>query len=111
MARKAKATVAETPVEAPVEAPVAPAEPVAEKPAKAPRAPKAPKVYDTTTATVVKKVTFGYYGDPAGYEKTLYRTPEGDYFLYTYGGAASEYATETKTGLTNAKAKKWLEQN
>ncbi len=69
------------------------------------------KVYDTATATIVKKVTSGYYGDPAGYEKTLYQTPEGDYFLYTFGGAASEFATETKTGLTKTAAKKWLEEN
>lgn len=74
-------------------------------------ATRAPKVYDIATATVVKKVTFGYYGDPAGYEKTLYQTPAGDYFLYTFGGEASEYATETKKGLTKAAAKKWLEEN
>ena len=28
--------------------------------------------YDTELSTVVKKVTNGYYGDPAGYEETLY---------------------------------------
>ena len=44
------------------------------------------KLYDTTTATVVKKVTNGEWGDPAGYEETLYVTPEGYYFLYTFGG-------------------------
>lgn len=69
------------------------------------------KTYNTETAAVVKKVTSGYYGDPAGYEKTLYQTPEGDYFLYTYGGAASEYAKETITSLTKAAANKWLAEN
>ena len=49
------------------------------------------KTYDTATATVVKKVTAGVFGDPAGYETTMYVTPEGDYFLYTYGGAQSGY--------------------
>lgn len=36
------------------------------------------KVYDTSTATVAKKVTCGAYGDPAGYEMTMMLTPEGD---------------------------------
>ena len=44
------------------------------------------KTFDTDTATVVKKVVSGVFGDPAGYEMTMYITPEGDYFLYTYGG-------------------------
>ena len=29
-------------------------------------------VYDTDAMTVVKKVTSGAFGDPAGYEETLY---------------------------------------
>ena len=69
------------------------------------------KVYDTETATIVKKVTCGAYGDPAGYETTLYQTPEGDYFLYTYGGPESAYATEKITAYAKAAAKKWLENN
>lgn len=69
------------------------------------------KTYDTETATVVKKVTFGEYGDPAGYETILFQTPEGDYFLYTNGGEASAYATEKITTMTKPAAKKWLEQN
>ena len=31
--------------------------------------------YDTDTATLIKKRTFGCFGDPAGYEECLYRTP------------------------------------
>lgn len=69
------------------------------------------KTYDTDTATLIKKVTSGWYGDPAGYETTLYQTPEGDYFLYTYGGEASQYATEKITTMSKANAKKWLEEN
>lgn len=38
--------------------------------------------YDTETATLVKKHTVGEFGDPAGYEETLYQTPGGLYFLY-----------------------------
>ena len=38
--------------------------------------------YDTAASTIVKKVTNGYYGDPCGYEETLYVTADGKYFLY-----------------------------
>ena len=69
------------------------------------------KTYDTETATVVKKVTSGVYGDPAGYETTMYQTKEGDYFLYTYGGEASAYKKETITTYTKAKAQEWLKNN
>ena len=69
------------------------------------------KVYDTATASVVKKVTCGAFGDPAGYEMTMYLTPEGEYFLYTYGGEASPYAKENITAYTRAKAQDWLKNN
>ena len=69
------------------------------------------KTYNTETATVVKKVTSGVYGDPAGYEETMFLTPEGDYFLYTYGGEASAYKTEKITSYTKAKAEEWLKNN
>ena len=67
--------------------------------------------YDTTLSTVVKKVTNGYYGDPAGYEETLYVTADGFYFLYTNGGAESKYATEDITRKSKAAAEKWLSEN
>ena len=35
------------------------------------------KVYDTETATLVKKVTYGSFGDPTGYEESLYQTEGG----------------------------------
>ncbi len=69
------------------------------------------KTFDTATATVVKKVTSGAFGDPAGYEMTLFETPEGDYFLYTNGGAESPYKAENIESLSKAKAKKWQEEN
>ncbi len=69
------------------------------------------KVYDTDKATIVKKVTVGYYGDPAGYEATLYQTEDGEYFLYTYGGEATPYAKETITAYTKTKATEWLKNN
>ncbi|HIY99868.1 MAG TPA: hypothetical protein H9676_04105 [Firmicutes bacterium] len=69
------------------------------------------KTYNTETATVVKKVACGAFGDPTGYEMTMYMTPEGDYFLYTNGGAESAYKQEKITSYTKANAKKWLEEN
>jgi len=69
------------------------------------------KIFDTDTATLIKKVTFGAYGDPAGYETTMYQTPDGDYFLYVNGGDLSQYPTEKITSVCKAKALKWIEEN
>ena len=44
------------------------------------------KEYDTETATLIKKCTYGCFGDPAGYEESLYQTSAGLYFLYVCGG-------------------------
>ena len=64
------------------------------------------KVYDTATSTLVKKVTFGYFGSPDGFEESLYQTESGNYFLYTNGGASSKYVKEdiTRMGAEKAKA-------
>ena len=48
------------------------------------------KEYDTEIATLIKKFVSGYFGDPAGYEETLYQTPGGLYFVYVCGGEASD---------------------
>ena len=39
------------------------------------------KEYNTETSEIVKKVTVGEFGDPTGYEETLYVTADGFYFL------------------------------
>ncbi len=67
--------------------------------------------YDTATSTVVKKYTEGCFGDPAGYEETLYLTEGGKYFLYTNGGADSKYPTEGIKRMSKAAAEKWLGEN
>jgi len=69
------------------------------------------KEYDTATATLVKKVTFGAFGDADGYEESLYQTPEGLYFLYVNGGEASVHAKEDITRMSKAKAEEWLKVN
>ena len=66
------------------------------------------KEYDTETATLVKKCTYGYFGDPAGYEETLYQTPGGLYFLYFCGGEASPYPAEDIQRLAKTKVNDWM---
>ncbi len=63
--------------------------------------------YDTENATIVEKRTFGAFGDPAGYEETLYMTPNGKYFLYVNGGAESIYPEENIKRLSADKANEW----
>lgn len=67
------------------------------------------KEYDTETATLIKKCTYGFYGDPCGYEEILFQTPEGLYFLYVRGGEASAYPNEDILRLAKAKVNDWLE--
>ncbi len=69
----------------------------------------AKKEYDTQNALLVKKYTYGYYGDPSGYEESLYQTPEGFYFLYCYGGENSQYSQEDIKRISKEKANRWLE--
>lgn len=53
------------------------------------------KVYNTDTATLIKSNTVSYFGDPAGYEEVLYKTPKGEFFVYGVGGEESKYPQET----------------
>lgn len=69
------------------------------------------KTYDTATSTLVKKVTFGYFGSPDGFEESLYQTESGNYFLYTNGGATSKYVKEDITRMSAEKAKAWLKDH
>jgi len=67
--------------------------------------------YDTAVSELVKKHTSGFFGDPAGYEETLYRTPEGLYFLYVRGGESSPYPAEDILRLARSKVDSWLENH
>ena len=67
--------------------------------------------YDTETATLVKKNSVGYFGDPAGYEEPLFQTPEGLYFLYVCGGPESPYAEEDIQRLAKTKVKAWIDEH
>ncbi len=67
------------------------------------------KDYDTETATLIRKYTCGNFGDPAGYEESLYQTEGGLYFLYVCGGEASQYPEEDILRLAKTKVNAWLE--
>ena len=63
--------------------------------------------YDTDTATLVEKHTSGEFGDPKGYEESLYQTPEGKLFLYAVGGPESDYAEASIKRISAEKAEAW----
>ena len=63
--------------------------------------------YDTDASTVVAKRVVGSFGDPAGYEETLFITEDGKYFLYLNGGKESVHAKESIKRLSTAKADEW----
>lgn len=66
--------------------------------------------YDTDTAEIVLKKVSGEFGDPKGYEETLYKTPDGKLFLYGNGGPESPYAEESIKRVSAAKAEEWKNQ-
>ena len=65
-------------------------------------------VYNTETAELVCKYVKGYFGDPAGYEESLYKTEGGKFFLYVCGGAASKYPKEDIKRVSADKAKEMM---
>ena len=69
------------------------------------------KTYDTETATLLKKVTYGVYGASDGWEETLYQTESGNFFLYTNGGVDSKHPKEDITRMSAEKKNAWLKAN
>ena len=65
--------------------------------------------YDTEASELIEKRTSGAFGDPAGYEESLYKTEGGKFFIYGVGGAESAYAKETIKRMSAEKANEWLE--
>ena len=63
--------------------------------------------YDTETAQLIGKVTSGEFGDPAGYEESLYMTEDGKYFIYVNGGEESVHTKEDIKRISAAKAEEW----
>ncbi len=68
------------------------------------------KTYNTDTATAVATQCTGTFGDPNGYEETLYQTRKGDYFLYGKGGEKSPYVGENIRPITSAEATQWVKK-
>ena len=71
----------------------------------------AKREYDTESATVVKKNTFGAFGDADGYEEILYQAENGLYFMFVIGGDASPYPKENIKSMSKSKAEEWLQQH
>lgn len=65
--------------------------------------------YDTDNAQLIKKNTYGAFGDTDGYEESLYQKENGTYFLYVNGGADSKYPKEDIKRMSKDKAKAWLD--
>ena len=66
------------------------------------------KLYDTEASEIVKKVTFGSFGDADVYEETLYVTADGAYFLYENGGESSIHPKENIKRMSKKSAEEWL---
>ncbi|MBE5763581.1 MAG: hypothetical protein E7338_05105 [Clostridiales bacterium] len=66
--------------------------------------PAAKKVekFELANLRLVEKRTYGYFGDPAGYEESLYVTNDGTEVLYTNGGKDSKYSKESFTTSKSA---------
>ena len=66
-------------------------------------------VYDTEKAEALGHRAYGYYGDPAGYEETLYKTKGGLFFLQGIGGETSPYPEGADIHPISEKdAEEWL---
>jgi hypothetical protein len=59
------------------------------------------KVYDTDDAErIANHGSIVDKGDFHALAETLYKDPDGEYFLHCQGGAATEYAEQTPNGAT-----------
>lgn len=63
--------------------------------------------YDTENAELIQKFISGNFGEPDGYEESLYKTADGKYFLYVNGGEASIYPKEDIKRLAVSKVDEW----
>ena len=64
--------------------------------------------YDTEKSVLVGKVANGTWGDPKGFEETIYQTIDGKYFLYTFGGEESPYPEENIKRMSAKVAEEWI---
>lgn len=65
-------------------------------------------VYDTTKSTELGHKNFGGFGDPAGYEESLYKNRSGFFFLAGQGGEESPYPNgEDIRPISAEEAEEW----
>ena len=64
------------------------------------------KTFDTQSSELLKKITEGSYGDPTGYEETLFLTHDGTYLVYANCG---EYYIQTQESFTKINKARALE--
>ena len=69
------------------------------------------KLYDTESAALIKKVTFGEYGNAEGWEERLYQTESGNFFLYVNGGENNKHPKEDIVRMGVEKKNAWLSAN
>ena len=68
------------------------------------------RIYDTDKAEALGNRAYSYYGDPAGYEETLYKTKGGLFFLWGIGVIDSPYNSgEDICPISKGEAEEWLE--
>lgn len=63
--------------------------------------------YDTEKSELVDKFVSGEFGDPTGYEESLYKTADGKYFIYANGGEESIYPEESIKRIAASKVDEW----
>ena len=66
------------------------------------------KTPNLETATEIRRVTKGYFGDPKGFEEILYRTKNNRYVLLQRGGHESPFQKEKITQILKVDAEAWL---
>ena len=69
------------------------------------------KTYDTEASEIVKKFVCGTFGDPKGYEETLYKTQDGFYFVYENGGVESIHPQENIKRIAKTAVDEWIENH
>lgn len=67
------------------------------------------KTPNLETATEIRRVTRGYFGDPYGYEEILFRTRNNRYVLVQRGGSESPYQEEKITQIPKVEAVEWMD--
>lgn len=66
------------------------------------------KIYDTDKSEFVGRNAEGLYGDPTGFEESMYKKAKGDFFLLVSGGPESQYPEEDVIPLTLEDAEEWI---